>query len=245
MRIDRVSAGERDRDRVDGEVSQREVGLDRASPQRRQVRLPAPVGRDHAPRAELLGELEGMPVACPCKVHRGAPGIAHDDEVEIREGTSEKRVADGPADQPGIVCGEDFACQPELRGALEGLLDHPSYRRGTRLAISNFGEKMFHICKNGERMGILTFLPKNPHDLESWIGLFVIHKDHEGKGLGSEVLGLFEDELKKAKKIHKVRLGVQKGNTKGAAFWSKNGFAIIRSSVDEYGNRVDVYEKQL
>jgi len=106
------------------------------------------------------------------------------------------------------------------------------------------GEKMFHVIKNDQSTGILTYLPKNPVDQHPWIGLFVIHQDHEGKGLGSEVLGLFEEKLR-GQKVHKVRLGVQTGNVKGASFWSKNGYARIRSSVDEYGNQVDIYEKQL
>lgn len=106
------------------------------------------------------------------------------------------------------------------------------------------GEQMFHIQKHDEIIGILTYLPRNPHDLEPWIGLFVIHKDHEGNGLGSEVLRLFEEMLRE-QDVRSVRLGVQVGNEKGASFWTKNGFTIIRGSVDEYGNQVDIYEKQL
>jgi|GEM_PF-1697088 len=106
------------------------------------------------------------------------------------------------------------------------------------------GEQLFHIQKHGEIIGILTYLPRNPHDLEPWIGLFVIHKGHEGNGLGSEVLRLFEEMLRE-QNVRRVRLGVQVGNDKGASFWSKNGFAVIRSSIDEYGNQVDIYEKQL
>jgi len=106
------------------------------------------------------------------------------------------------------------------------------------------GEQMFHIQKHDEIIGILTYLPWNPHDLEPWIGLFVIHKDHEGNGLGSEVLRLFEEMLRE-QDVRSVRLGVQVGNEKGASFWTKNGFTIIRGSVDEYGNQVDIYEKQL
>jgi ribosomal protein S18 acetylase RimI-like enzyme len=106
------------------------------------------------------------------------------------------------------------------------------------------GEQMFHIQKHDEIIGILTYLPRNPHDLEPWIGLLVIHKDHEGNGLGSEVLRLFEEMLRE-QDVRSVRLGVQVGNEKGASFWTKNGFTIIRGSVDEYGNQVDIYEKQL
>ena len=106
------------------------------------------------------------------------------------------------------------------------------------------GEQMFHIQKHDEIIGILTYLPRNPHDLEPWIGLLVIHKDHECNGLGSEVLRLFEEMLRE-QDVRSVRLGVQVGNEKGASFWTKNGFTIIRGSVDEYGNQVDIYEKQL
>ena len=58
VRVDALAAAQRLGDRVDGEVAQREVGLQRAAAQRAEVGLPAAVGGQHAPRAERVGELE-------------------------------------------------------------------------------------------------------------------------------------------------------------------------------------------
>jgi hypothetical protein len=53
-RVDRRPARERLGDRVDGEVAQRKVGLERAAAQRLDVHLPGVVPCDHAPGSELL-----------------------------------------------------------------------------------------------------------------------------------------------------------------------------------------------
>ena len=73
------------------------------------------------------------------------------------------------------------------------------------------GEQIFHIKLHDECIGILNYLPRNPNDQKPWIGLFVIHRDHEGKGFGSEVLGIFEAQLRE-QDVHLVRLGVHIGN---------------------------------
>ena len=57
-RVDPPAAAQRLGDRVDREVAQREIGLQRAAAQRAQVGLPAAVGGEHAPGAERVGELE-------------------------------------------------------------------------------------------------------------------------------------------------------------------------------------------
>ena len=63
--IDELAAAQRLGHRVDRQVAGGQVGLQGAALQRRDVDLPAAVARDHAPGAELVGELE-----------RGAAGAA-------------------------------------------------------------------------------------------------------------------------------------------------------------------------
>lgn len=105
-----------------------------------------------------------------------------------------------------------------------------------------YGEKMFHLQKATEYVGLITFLPKNPHDNCSWIGLLIIHNEHERNGFGTIAIDLLEEKLKEHK-IDKVRLCVQNGNIKGATFWNKNGFNIINSALDNHNNQIDIYEK--
>ncbi|SFE61364.1 Acetyltransferase (GNAT) family protein [Paenibacillus algorifonticola] len=105
-----------------------------------------------------------------------------------------------------------------------------------------YGEKMFHLNENNECVGIITYLPQNPNDHHPWIGLLIIHKEHERAGIGTLALKLLEEELV-AQRIDKVRLCVQNGNHKGASFWKKNGFHKISDGLDIHNNQIDIYEK--
>lgn len=105
------------------------------------------------------------------------------------------------------------------------------------------GEKMFHLIENNACVGMITYLPQNPNDLHPWIGLLIIHKEHERAGIGTLALKLLDDELA-AQRIDKVRLCVQHGNHKGASFWQKNGFHKISDGLDNYNNQIDIYEKR-
>ncbi|QRG65950.1 GNAT family N-acetyltransferase [Brevibacillus choshinensis] len=106
------------------------------------------------------------------------------------------------------------------------------------------GEKTLHIKQDDECIGIITYLPESQHVKHTWIGLFAIHKNDEGGGVGTKAWGLFEQILLE-QSINRVRLLVQNGNDRGASFWSKNGFVKINSQMDEHKNMVDVLGKQL
>ncbi|WP_042161200.1 GNAT family N-acetyltransferase [Paenibacillus gorillae] len=107
-----------------------------------------------------------------------------------------------------------------------------------------YGEKMFHLKKDAECVGLVTYLPQNPHDNCTWIGLLIIHNEHERNGIGTIAIELLEEKLKEHN-IDKVRLCVQFGNIKGASFWNKHGFNKISSGFDNHKNQIDIYEKVL
>jgi ribosomal protein S18 acetylase RimI-like enzyme len=106
------------------------------------------------------------------------------------------------------------------------------------------GEKMLLIKENGRYIGIITYLPSHPGDKHSWIGLFILHHGRAGQGIGSIALNALERRLRQ-ENVTQVRLAVQVENLIGAAFWQKNGYVIIKSTKDQRGNEVDVYEKPL
>jgi ribosomal protein S18 acetylase RimI-like enzyme len=106
------------------------------------------------------------------------------------------------------------------------------------------GEIMLLIKDDNKYIGIATYLPMNPHDNHTWIGLLIIHKEHERKGIGSITLKLLEQKLME-QKVEKVRLCVQNGNDNRASFWKRNGFVKISSSTDKHNNHIDIYEKSL
>ena len=101
-RVDRLTAGERLGDRVDGEVSPGQVGLQRAAAQRVDVDLPAPVAGHDAPGAELVGELEARRATGAAERARAAAATS---PSSTRSRSSvrapEHAVAGRPAHDPG------------------------------------------------------------------------------------------------------------------------------------------------
>ncbi|MEI5908748.1 GNAT family N-acetyltransferase [Bacillus spongiae] len=106
------------------------------------------------------------------------------------------------------------------------------------------GAKYFYINQNDKPIGLIHFLPKNPYDDHTWIGLLIIHKQYQKNGLGSHALSLLEKDLRK-QNIEKVRLCVQHENDIGASFWSEEGFSKISTAKDHRHNHIDIYEKVL
>ena len=84
MRIDALAALQRLGDRVDREVAQLEIGVQRAAAQRAQVDLPRAVGRHHAPGAERVRQLEHRP---PGGLGQRACGGSLHADLELRDFT--------------------------------------------------------------------------------------------------------------------------------------------------------------
>jgi hypothetical protein len=101
VRVHEFAAAQRLGDRVDGEVAEREVAVQRAAAQRAEIDLPGAVGRHHAPRAELVGELECRAARGPPDSASGSGGVAIDDDIQVRRRAPEQRVAHRAADDPG------------------------------------------------------------------------------------------------------------------------------------------------
>lgn len=105
------------------------------------------------------------------------------------------------------------------------------------------GAHYFYIVSDKKYAGLIHYLPVNPYDGHAWIGLLIIHKKMQNRGLGAESLKLLE-EIFEEKDIQKTRLSVQKKNVGGAEFWKKKGYTIINSSHDKFDNEIDIYEKE-
>ena len=130
----RTGAGKRQRERIYGEVAHGEIGLDRLGTQTVDVDMPAPVTRLRPPGRELGGELErgsarrrGEP---PCGIRR----IAGEREIDVDHVALENRVADGPADDPGLVLVTERAPRALDRGDRVQAPEptHRTYSRGIR-----------------------------------------------------------------------------------------------------------------
>lgn len=66
----------------------------------------------------------------------------------------------------------------------------------------------------------------------AFIGLFMIDKEYQGKGLGSSIIHECITHFRNSG-FRSVQLGTDKGNPQSNAFWSKNGFQQI-SERNEY-----------
>ncbi|WP_050614550.1 GNAT family N-acetyltransferase [Bacillus testis] len=92
-------------------------------------------------------------------------------------------------------------------------------------------------------IGLISFLDINPKDSCPWIGLFMIHKDYQGYGYGTQAYFQFEEEWRQQGK-EKIRLGVLVNNTAGKRFWEGLGY-LRYQTASVNGKSVDCYEKAL
>ena len=82
-----------------------------------------------------------------------------------------------------------------------------------------------------------------PKPENAYIGFFMMNQRHQGKQIGSAIIGETEDYLRKIGKTA-IRLAIDKGNPQSAHFWKKNGFKVI-FEVDVNGWTKLVAEKPL
>lgn len=78
--------------------------------------------------------------------------------------------------------------------------------------------------RDGRLIGALDLITGFPKPETAFVGFFMLHKDVQGAGLGSALVGDLLAFLKDAG-FQAVRLMYVKGNPQSAAFWAKNGFS--------------------
>lgn len=75
----------------------------------------------------------------------------------------------------------------------------------------------------GRLLAVMDLVFHYPNKETAFIGLFMMQKESQGKGIGSEIIKECLDVIK-AQGYHSVRLCFAKGNPQSEAFWRKNGF---------------------
>ena len=73
-------------------------------------------------------------------------------------------------------------------------------------------------------LAVMDLILGYPNDETAFIGLFMMEKGSQGKGIGSAIVGECFEFLRSID-YQFVRLGFAKGNPQSEAFWTKNGFA--------------------
>lgn len=98
--------------------------------------------------------------------------------------------------------------------------------------------------KDGALMAVMDLILHFPNPETAFIGFFMMNRDFQGKGIGTDIIGECCTGLKKAG-YRFIRLGFVKGNPQSEAFWTKNGFQ--RTGVEDVQERytVVVMQKEL
>ena len=76
-------------------------------------------------------------------------------------------------------------------------------------------------------VAVLDWISGYPAKETAWIGLFMVSAEKQGKGIGSGIIRDMAASLK-AVGYREIQLGVDKGNPQSLAFWTKNGFEVLR-----------------
>ncbi len=97
---------------------------------------------------------------------------------------------------------------------------------------------------DGILVAVMDLILNFPNKETAFIGFFMMNKDFQGKGIGTEIFNECCFALKK-EGYQFVRLGFAKGNTQSEAFWIKNGFARTGVEDKQEHYTVVVMEKQL
>jgi hypothetical protein len=136
-RVDRRAAGKRHRDRVDREVTQPQIDLDRPAAQAGDVDLPVPVVVDDPPGVEIAGELERVAADLGGEAARRRRDVAGEGDVDVDDVAAEDCVTDRSADDPGAVgdVAEPGAGHLDGRSGTEPLLE-PRQVDGARHPLS-------------------------------------------------------------------------------------------------------------
>lgn len=98
--------------------------------------------------------------------------------------------------------------------------------------------------QNGDLIAILDLILNYPNADTAFIGLFMVDRAIQGKGIGSQIMGSLSGYLR-ALGYSRIRLAFAKGNPQSEAFWKKNGFSATGMESKEKTFTAVILEKIL
>lgn len=156
-----------------------------------------------------------------------------------------------PDDLPGLLpvylSNPAFVAMSEGSAGESGYFDLEMLQRDWHVQTQMLGAAMLgiYLKETGEAVGMAGYLAENPSDGYPWLGLLMIHADHQRQGLGSEayahLAAYFAGELGWTA----LRLGVLRDNAPARTFWDRLGFRHVRDATNSNGHPVLVFERQL
>lgn len=106
------------------------------------------------------------------------------------------------------------------------------------------GAQRMLLKEDKDYIGILEYLPTNPADQCTWLGLLLISGELQSRGYGAQAVQLFEEHMK-SQDISKYRIGVITKNTRAHLFWMRQGFKRINSKTNGNNKEILIYEKNI
>lgn len=74
-----------------------------------------------------------------------------------------------------------------------------------------------------ELLAVMDLITNYPKKGTAYIGLFMVDREYQGKGIGSRILSECIGFLQE-KGVERIQLAYAKGNPQSESFWKKNGF---------------------
>jgi RimJ/RimL family protein N-acetyltransferase len=95
-----------------------------------------------------------------------------------------------------------------------------------------------------ELIGTAALVAPHPNKPFPWIGLLLIDRAWQGRGLGAEAAHAIEDQLAEAGWTE-VYLGVMQANPGARCFWEKEGYVVYEETLDDNKHPVWLMRKSL
>jgi ribosomal protein S18 acetylase RimI-like enzyme len=97
--------------------------------------------------------------------------------------------------------------------------------------ISQRAEGVFCGVFAGDKgmIGVVDFVPNNfeGNPRMAFFSLLMIALSFRNRGMGSKIVELIENEIRKDAQVMAILSAVQTNNPKGLRFWQKNGYRIV------------------
>lgn len=98
--------------------------------------------------------------------------------------------------------------------------------------------------EEGKLVAIMDLILKYPNIDTAFIGLFMMDKNEQGKGTGSNIISDCANFLKE-EGFSRIRLAYTKGNPQSSSFWRKNYFVETGETSETTNYTAILMERQL
>lgn len=86
--------------------------------------------------------------------------------------------------------------------------------------------------EGNDLVAVLDLILGYPDEKAAYIGFFMMNKEYQGKGTGTQIISECAEYLKELK-FKKIGLAIDKGNPQSEAFWMKNKFVRPGKEIEK------------